>query len=251
MAYFLIRTKHDALQLRCLLVMVVVVVVRVRVAVHPAQVADVTHHGATATERCARRATSDGRTGTEAASTAASHAMMAHRSTDRLLVYGRYRGGGTLPRLRLLRDRRQRRLVAHVDVVVLVVMLREHDDRLLFSTIGFPPLDSLLMRFGGGDGVEMRFACCSGMISAPGPTRLSRIGKKNSPFTAPITFADSSSQKKWLTTNSNEDVESMRMASADVTTPCTIGANECSSDSFTRRSRLPIEVMKPCVEKRR
>uniref|UniRef100_A0A182LZ31 Uncharacterized protein n=1 Tax=Anopheles culicifacies TaxID=139723 RepID=A0A182LZ31_9DIPT len=106
-------------------------------------------------------------------------------------------------------------------VMVMVVMcmgLREHEERLLFSTIGLPD-DSLLMRFGGGEGVEMRFAYCSGMISAPGPTKLSRIGKKNSPLKAPIRIAESSNQKKCRTTNSNEDVESIKMASADVTTP--------------------------------
>uniref|UniRef100_A0A182JAF0 Uncharacterized protein n=1 Tax=Anopheles atroparvus TaxID=41427 RepID=A0A182JAF0_ANOAO len=40
-----------------------------------------------------------------------------------------------------------------------LVQLREHDERRLFRMIGLPPDDSLLMRFGGGDGVEMRFAC--------------------------------------------------------------------------------------------
>lgn len=120
------------------------------------------------------------------------------------------------------------------------------EDRLLFRMKAL--FEILLIRFGGGDGVDIRLAYCKGMISAPGPTRLSRIGKKNRPLMAPMTSTDSNSQKKCRTTNSNDEVDSIRTASIEVMTAWMTGASECSSASLIRRSRLPIAVMKPCGE---
>lgn len=124
------------------------------------------------------------------------------------------------------------------------------EDRLLFRMNAL--FDTLLIRFGGGDGVDIRLAYSRGMISAPGPTKLSKIGKKNRPLMAPITRTESNSQKKCRTTNSKDDVDSIRTARMEVITAWITGASACSSASLIRRSRLPIAVMKPCsIENRR
>lgn len=101
------------------------------------------------------------------------------------------------------------------------------------------------LRGGGGDGVDMRLGLSSGITSAPGPIRLSSIGKKKSPFIAPIKSTESKSQRKWRTINSNGDVDSMSTANTDVKTPWMTGARACSSASLTRLSRDPIDVIKP------
>lgn len=72
---------------------------------------------------------------------------------------------------------------------------------------------------GFGDGVDIRLGCSNGIISASGPIRVRRMGKKKRPFIEPITSTLSSIQKKCRTINSIGDVESMKTASIDVIVP--------------------------------
>ncbi len=79
---------------------------------------------------------------------------------------------------------------------------KRDDDRLFRTTVLFVRLERCV----GGDGVDMRSECSSGISSAAGPIRLRRMGKKNRPLITPITITASSSQKKWRTMNSNGEV---------------------------------------------
>lgn len=103
-------------------------------------------------------------------------------------------------------------------------------------------------RYVGGDGVDIRSGCTNGTNSAAGPIRLSKIGKKNVPFTMPISMTASNSQKKWRTIKSKCDVDSIRTASSDVSVACTTGANDDCNAKRMRRSRFPTDVTKPCRE---
>jgi hypothetical protein len=114
--------------------------------------------------------------------------------------------------------------------------------------IGF--LLGFVVRFSGGDGVDMRLGSLNGITSAPGPIKLISTGKKKRPFNAPIVITDKSNQKKCLTTNSKGDVDSIKMAIVEVITPCSTGASECSSAKRIRRSQFPMAVMKLCKRKK-
>lgn len=119
---------------------------------------------------------------------------------------------------------------------------RRDDDRLFSTTVLFVRLDRCV----GGDGVEMRSECSNGTSSAAGPTRLRRMGKKNSPLTTPIIVTANSSQKKWRTMNSNGDVYSITTAKMDVSVPWMTGGSALCRAKRVLRSRLPTDVTKPC-----
>lgn len=119
---------------------------------------------------------------------------------------------------------------------------KRDEDRLLSTTVLFVRFERCV----GGDGVDMRSECSRGISSAAGPIKLRRMGKKNNPFTTPITMTANSSQKKWRTMNSNGEVYSITTAKIDVNVPWMTGGSALCRAKRILRSRLPTEVTKPC-----